>query len=358
MFGQDARQNRFTVEAYFRGDSTLLNAYDVNELTHVCYSFLHLSGNRLSIRSRKDSVDILSLTSLKERYPGLKILLSLGGWGGCRTCSEVFGSDSGRSQFAQSALDVLREYRADGLDLDWEYPAVEGYPGHPYSANDRHNFTLLAQKLREVFGTRYEITIAAGATSLCLSQSIEWSAVMPYVDRIHLMTYDFTNGFSRVTGHHTPLYSTPEQHESTDNAVRFLDSVGVPNSKIVIGLAFYARAWANVPDTNNGLYQPGTFLRYVGYKDFGGFFGKDSAFTYHWDSTAQAPFRYSGTNRTFATFDDKNSITMKVRYAVEHHLAGVMFWELSEDTVRNGLLDAIARELHSLNRPARNDQAR
>jgi GH18 family chitinase len=58
----------------------------------------------------------------------LKVILSLGGWGGCKTCSEVFSTEEGRKEFAQSAKDLCEKYKTDGIDLDWEYPAIEGYP--------------------------------------------------------------------------------------------------------------------------------------------------------------------------------------------------------------------------------------
>jgi chitinase len=353
---RNEKQDRFAVIAYFHGDTAQLNKYPLQKLTHICYSFLHLSDNRLAVNNSKDSINILYLTSLKKKYPELRILLSLGGWGGCKTCSEVFSTDSGRSEFAKSTLEILRRYNADGLDLDWEYPSVEGYPGHRYSPYDRHNFTLLVQKLRQILGNGYDLTFAAGATTVCLSQSIEWMEVLPYVNRIHLMTYDFTNGFSKVTGHHTPLYSTPDEHESTDNAIRFLDSVGVPNSAIVLGLAFYARVWSNVEDNNNGLYQPGTFLRYLGFKEFDAYFSKNGIFSYYWDSTAQAPFRYSITNHIFATFDNQRSVALKTRYAFEHHLGGIMFWELTEDISDNGLLDTIDQELKRMKAQGRGEK--
>jgi chitinase len=351
--GNNINGRRFAVVAYFHGDTVQLKHHPLEELTHICYSFLHLKGNRLTVDNKKDSLSILYLTSLKKQHPQLKILLSLGGWGGCRTCSEVFFTDSGRSEFAASAVNVLREYNADGLDLDWEYPSVEGYPGHQYLPDDRNNFTILVQKLREEFGRRYELTFAAGATTACLTQSIDWKRVMPSVDRVHLMTYDLKNGYSTITGHHTPLYSTPDQNESTDSAVRFLDSLGVPDEKIVIGAAFYARVWQNVENKNDGLYQAGTFLRYVGFKDFDSYFGKDGGFVYHWDSTAQAPFEYSPERRIFATFDDRRSVALKTQYAIARHLGGIMFWELTEDTDEHGLLDAIDKTVKELRMPPR-----
>ncbi len=62
------------------------------------------------------------------------------------------------------------------------------------------------------------------------------------------------------TGHHTALYSRPEQVESTDNAIRWLDSAGVPLKKVAIGMAFYARIFQGVDSIHNGLYRPCTFF--------------------------------------------------------------------------------------------------
>jgi chitinase len=240
---------------------------------------------------------------------------------------------------------LLNSLGIDGIDIDWEYPAVEGYPGHRFTLADRHNFTLLIRELRQILGETKEITFAAGALSDCLAHSIEWNEVMPYADRVHLMTYDFVNGYSTVTGHHTPLFSTPNQQESTDNAVRYLDSVGVPPGKIAIGLAFYARVWEEVENKDDGLYQPGNFLRYIGYRGFDAYFTPEDGYTYHWDSAAQAPFVYSASQKRFGTYDDRHSVTLKTAYAVSHHLGGVMFWELKGDKERDGLLDAIGQVL-------------
>ena len=333
----------FSVIAYYRGHGSDLNDYRIDRLTHVCFSFVHLKGDRLVVRNARDSVGIRALVSLKKQYPGLKIILSFGGWGACESCSEVFSSPERRGAFAQSAKDLLQFYSADGLDLDWEYPAIEGYPGHRYTPQDKHHFTMLVRELRNVVGQQYELSFAAGGFTDCLKNSIEWEQVMPLVDRVHVMSYDLVNGYSTVTGHHTPLFSSPEQGESTQNAVRFLDSIGVPRRKIVIGAAFYARVWKDVENRNNGLYQQGEFTRYVGYRDFETYFTPESGFECRWDSIAQAPYRYSAKHRLFATFDDVQSVSLKTRYAFDNRLGGIMFWELTGDIHEGGLLEAIDR---------------
>jgi len=114
----------------------------MREQVRAFYSFCYLKGRRL-YASRKDSITIRKLVSLKRRCPSLKVLLSLGGWGGCRNCSVVFSTDEGRVAFARSVRELMDYFDADGIDLDWEFPTLGGYPGHPFSTADKENFTQL-----------------------------------------------------------------------------------------------------------------------------------------------------------------------------------------------------------------------
>ena len=343
LFARDESSGRFAVVAYFHGNAAGIEKYRLDRLTHINFSFLYLQGNQLVVRTARDSMNILRLVSIKKKNPHVKVGLSFAGWGGCETCSDVFASKEGRKEFAKSARSILQRFDADGIDLDWEYPAVEGYPGHKYTPGDRENFTLLIQELRAILGKEYEISFAAGGFADCLKKSVEWSRVMPLVDRVHVMTYDLVNGYSTVTGHHTPLYSSIDQGESMDYAVRLLDSLGVPPGKIVVGGAFYARIWEDVRNERDGLFQQGKFKTYLLYKDFDKYFKSNNGFEYHWDSTAQAPYSYNPRKQLFATFDDQRSIALKTKYAVRNKLGGIMFWELSGDKLENGLLEAIDR---------------
>jgi len=156
-----------------------------------------------------------------------------------------------------------------------------------------------------------------------------------------MMTYDLVNGNSKRTGHLTSLYSTPEQNESTDHAVMFLDSIGVPMQKIVIGMAFYGRLFSGVEPENNGLYQKGKFSKYVNYKDLEKTLSIEAGYQQFWDNKAKAPYAYNSETKTFATFDNLRSVYEKTKYAKDRNLAGVMFWELCGDKESAGLLDMI-----------------
>jgi len=329
------------VIAYYMGNGTDVAKYKTGELTHIIYSFLHLKGNTLAVNKSGDSVAITKLVALKNSNSKLKVILSMGGWGGCPTCSKVFDSERKRLEFAQSVLQLFKDYHVDGLDLDWEYPAMESVSGHEFMPEDEQNFTSLIQILRQTIGPGYELSFAAGGFKEYLEQSVEWEKVMPLVNYVNVMTYDLVNGESKRTGHLSPLYSTLQQEESTDFAVRFLDSVGVPMNKVVIGMAFYARFFSGVKPANNGLYQKGKFSEYVNYKDLEERLSAANGYQQFWDPKAKAPYAYNSETKTFATFDNLRSVYEKTKYAKERNLAGVMFWELSGDKESGGLLDMI-----------------
>ncbi|MBF9253444.1 glycoside hydrolase family 18 protein [Pontibacter sp. 172403-2] len=339
--GGTADKKEFAIMAYYTGRPAAIDAQSAGQLTHIIYSFFHLDGNTLNKATPKDSTSLTYLVSLKQAHPDLKIMFSLGGWGGCETCSDVFATAQGREEFAKSVKALSGKYNLDGIDLDWEYPTIAGFPGHRFAPEDKQNFTALVQQLRKTLGDDYIITFAAGGFNDYLEQSVEWDKIMPLLDYVNLMSYDLVNGNSTVTGNHTPLYSTPSQVESIDNAVQYLDSIGVPSRKIVVGSAFYARVWEDVPDQLNGIYQSGRFKEAVNYNDLDNYFTANPGFTAYWDSTAQAPFSYNASKQLFATYDDSLSIARKTEYALAHNLGGIMFWEFSGDKMDDGLLDVM-----------------
>ena len=126
-----AQNNKsFSVLAYYTGDDKQINDFEVEKLTHIIYSFCHLKDGKLNVDNAKDSIAIKHLVSLKSKHPQLKIMLSLGGWGGCENCSAAFSTASGRAVFAKSVKEVNDYFKTDGQDLDWEYPTIAGHPGH------------------------------------------------------------------------------------------------------------------------------------------------------------------------------------------------------------------------------------
>jgi len=338
----------FSVIAYYTGNDQVINRYPVDKLSHIIFSFGHLRDGRFHISNARDTATIKHLVGLKKEHPNLKIMLSLGGWGGCEPCSGVFSTPAGRARFAQSVKEINDYFGTDGIDLDWEYPAIEGFPEHPYKPEDRKNFTELVVELRTVLGNTNELSFAAGGFQKFLDHSIDWDKVMPLVDRVNIMSYDLVNGYATVTGHHTPIYGVRVGEESTDRAVSYLLDKGVPAEKLVIGAAFYTRVWQHVAPTDNGRYQTGEHTRGFDFKRYETELTAEKGWKYFYDEQAEAPYWYNAGTRQYATGDNIRSVKAKTRYALRKKLGGIMFWELTLDKEQGGMVDAIAREIQNV----------
>lgn len=342
-----ARENQFRVVGYYCGTTIPVDSFETRKLTHLIFCFGSLKGNRFAIHSSADSATIKRMVEMKSQNPALKVMLSLGGWGGCEKCSDVFGSEAGRKEFAASVKSVSDYFKTDGIDLDWEYPAIAGFPGHRFRPEDKKNFTALLAEIRNANGQNFEISFAAGGFTSYIDSAVEWKEVIRYADFINIMSYDLVHGFSVTSGHHTPLYSTPQQTESTDHAVQMLLQKGVPPNQLVIGAAFYGRFFEIEKNNPVGLYAPCKFSHGFSFKNADDSLAAEKGFVKKWDDVAKAPYALNVSRRLLATYDDERSVALKTKYALEKKLGGIMFWQLYDDRLHDGLLEVIFRNAGS-----------
>ncbi|OBZ16298.1 hypothetical protein A8L34_26825 [Bacillus sp. FJAT-27264] len=329
--------------AYVAGWANLTaNDIKAEQLSHINYSFALISNGRATI-TNNDRTNLQTMVGLKSRNPDLKVLLSVGGWG-ANGFSDAALTDASRTTFADSLVQLVTANNLDGVDLDWEYPTnpAAGTTARP---QDKQNFTLLLSKVRDklnaqgqINGKQYLLTIAAGASSSYLN-GVEINNITPLLDWINLMTYDFHGSWDATTGHHTNLSG---RDISVTSAVNLFRNGGVPASKLVIGGAFYGRSWTGVQNSNNGLDRPGSGGFEPDYNTIVSQYLNKNGYTRYWDSSAQAPYLFNGN--TFISYDDPQSLTLKVQYVKNNALGGIMFWEYSND--RSGaLLQAIYSEV-------------
>ncbi len=326
-------------------------AIAAEKLTHLNYAFANVVGGQVVEGFRRETEHLRVLRGLKARNPKLKVLVSIGGWTWSGAFSDAALTPASRARFTQSALAYLRRHQLDGLDIDWEYPGLPGY-GNVNRPEDKVNFTLLLGDLRAALdqegtrqGRRLLLTIAAGALDAFLEKT-EMAKASAHLDLVNLMTYDQCEaGADAIAGHHAPLFTHPLNPKATSaaaNVERFL-AAGVPAAKLVLGVPFYGRAWGGVRDKAFGLYQPGGEVQTripSSWKRLRGLVNKDG-FTRHWDDLSQAPWLYHPGKQILITYEDEASLGAKVRYVQERGLAGVMFWEYSEDD--GSLLEVIRK---------------
>lgn len=323
------------------------------KLTHINYAFADIQNGVIKKGFESDEQNFALLNSLKKENLHLKILISVGGWTWSGNFSDTALTEESRNKFAKSAVEFVRKYKLDGIDIDWEYPGLPGI-GNPHRPEDKENFTLLLKALREELD-RYQVednkhyltTVAAGAADEFI-EATEMGEVAKYLDFVNLMTYDFyVAEADPITGHHTCLYTNPEAPKdiSTHHAVQNFIRAGVPLDKIVIGSAFYGQAWGEVDSKNNGLFQPGKpAMINSSYKSIRTELEGNYGFKRYWDDIAKAPYLYSRSRRIFISYDDPVSVRLKCNYVIDHKLRGIMFWEYNGD-YQNELLSIMAEML-------------
>jgi chitinase len=324
------------------------------KLTHINYAFANVvdgiicSGNGFEER---DSLNFLKLHSLKSRNPNLKVLVSIGGWTWSKGFSDAALTPESRKIMTASGIDFLIKHRLDGLDFDWEYPALQG-DNNVVRDIDKENFVAMLKSFREALDSlgaidnkHYLSTIATGGFRKYLEVN-DLRTAQQYLDLINIMSYDLFGAGDDTTGHHANLYKgnpdlmpASKRNRSVQSAVMDHIEFGIPREKIVLGIPFYGKRWNDVGPENNGLYQSGTFDRGLS-QDKIYELQSDPSYREWWDYSSENPFLYSEENREWVTFESRRSIEHKIYFMKKEQLAGVMFWELSEDP-SGSLLDAI-----------------
>ena len=329
----------------------------------------------------RESSNFAQLRNLKRENSKLRTMISIGGWTLSSPFFSIARDAQKRTDFAKSAVYVMARYGFDGIDLDWEYPGGGGLDQSALAnpASDGANFLVLLQTLREELdrqeakdGRGYYLSIAGPGGDEKIA-NFDPAAVAGIVDWINVMTYDFQGGWDNYTGHQSPMVSTDPSASRKNWSVSgamglYLNGLngkrGVPASQLVVGVPFYGRGWNSVPPgpRNDGLGQSGTEalsslgetefpydrLYTDGYLSFA--YGRSmgiNGYTRFWDAVAQVPYLYSATARRMITFEDPESVGIKMNYVNQTGLGGVMFWELSEDelTAERSLLETIYNKL-------------
>ncbi|PJG57936.1 glycosyl hydrolase family 18 protein [Aeromonas cavernicola] len=290
-----------------------------------------------------------ALMALKQAYPNLKILPSVGGW----TLSDPFfflGDKAKRDTFVASVKEFLKTWKFfDGVDIDWEYPGGQGANPKLGSSTDGATYVALMKDLRAMLdeleaetGRQYELTSATGAGGDKI-EDIDYRAAQPYMDHIFMMTYDFNGAWSNTElGHQTNLYPAswdPNTKYTTDKAVKAMLAQGVEPSKLVVGAAMYGRGWTGVsgyqagnPFTGKatgkvkGTWEDGV----VDYRDIVNN-RMGTGWEKGYDELAEGPYLFKASTGDLITYDNDRSVKAKGQYVLANQLGGLFSWEIDAD---------------------------
>ncbi|MDH0865665.1 glycoside hydrolase family 18 protein [Mitsuaria sp. GD03876] len=357
----------------------LIERVPPQNLTHVLYAFLRLCGpgqlekDAAKCVGKKDfeigtgPVDErfnAAFLRYKQRAPHLKIVASVGGWGGSDPIFHLAGDPAKRAVFAASAQRFLREHPAfDGIDIDWEHPGNNGAANGVQlgSPKDGQSYAELMADLRQALdaltaetGRPYLLTTAVNPMDSIVGK-INFKDASKPLDLVFMMSYDFYGMWSPVAGHHTTLRSSgPQADDSLERAVRNLETAGVPRGKLVAGVAMYGRGFTGVSETKAGAAKTGAYPGGEGAQGYREIAGRildakgngRAGYQSVWDARTQSWSLFNPKLKLWMGYDDPRAVLAKGRFARDMGLAGVFAWELSQD---NGdLLNAMNRGVGNL----------
>jgi chitinase len=184
-----------------------------DQVTHLNYAFLipNADGTFNEMPNPWKLNDIVQLAHEK----GVKVLISVGGWGWDKEFETVAADPQKRATFVKELVKVVDEYNLDGADIDWEFPDA-GQSGQ--------NFLALMRELRVALKDKLLTTavVSLGENALGIPDE-----TLELVDFLNIMAYDGQGA----------------NHSSYELAVQALDywlGRGLPKEKAVLGVPFYS----------------------------------------------------------------------------------------------------------------------
>ncbi|MET9950990.1 glycoside hydrolase family 18 protein [Streptomyces sp. NPDC006339] len=309
------------------------------------------------------------LRELKAKHPGLKVMISLGGWSWSTHFSDAARTPASRKALVASCIDLYIKGNLpvdgarggagaaaglfDGIDLDWEWPGSAGDTDTVFRPEDKQNFTALVREFRTQLDAyarsqkqrkRYELTAFVPTAPAKIDAGFEVPKIMRDLDFVNLQGYDFHGSWESTTAQQSALFAPRGDfsvHQTVDDWLRR----GAPARKLVVGMPFYGQGWTGVTGGGDGLGQPAggpapaTWAN--GYEDYKALkkLADSGTYTLHRDRRNGHAWLFDGT--TLWTYDDPWVLRAKSAYVRARGLGGAMFWSLDGDTPDGELITAV-----------------
>ncbi|KAJ2800114.1 hypothetical protein H4R20_004183 [Coemansia guatemalensis] len=307
--------------------------------------------------------------------------MSVGGWTGSNYFSNIVKDSGASSNLVSSMVNYVKTNDLDGIDIDWEYPGRLGDTCNVYDeANDTPNYLKFLQSLRTAFDSNFGagkklITLAVCVQPFDINRapSTDVSQFAKVVDYANLMQYDINGGWNNDTGPNAPLNFEKGKglQVSFVSAIEDWTKAGWPANKLTAGIGFYGRstiAKEDMTKDSKNQYQPqeqtvplgdsedapwydacagttansGTW-QWKHLRDQGILTGPSTAaspWVRQWDDVSQTPWLFNPSTKQFISYDDPESLKIKLDYAASKGLAGSMIWSINMD-YNNELLDTV-----------------
>lgn len=374
--------------AGWSADTFPVSSVTWEKYNHMTYAFAVTTNDGSYFTLQPSDEALLPQFVTAAHAKNVKALLSIGGWTGSLYFSPLVATDSSRKGFIKAISAVVKKYKLDGIDFDWEYPTLQGIGCNQFSKDDTANYLKFLQQLRaDPVGKNLILTAATyikpfnDADGNPSSDVSGFAKVLTY---IAIMNYDIWGAWATpaVVGPNAPLDDScagaGRQVGSATSAVKAWNDAGIPKNQIVLGVASYGHSFkvkksdayssgttlssypafdASVYPTGDAAdvgpytasecgtptYPSGEFT-FHGLID-SGWLNKDgkvaSGYQYRFDQCSKTAYIYSPEKEQMVSYDDVSSWAAKGSFIKSKDLGGFASWEASGDS-GTMLIDAIS----------------
>ncbi|RGP81325.1 glycoside hydrolase family 18 [Fusarium longipes] len=289
--------------------------------THINFAFVLINPETYRIDPMDDGTASRydRVTRLKQNQEDLEVWIAIGGWamndpGKYRTVfSDLAKSEKKQDAFFDSLISFMQVHSFDGVDLDWEYPVAEDRGG---IEEDFDNYPA----------------------SYWYLKGFDIVNMEKYLDWFNIMTYDIHGIWDQdieALGPHALAHTNlTEIHQGLE----LLWRNNINPERVVLGLGFYGRSFTmKSPDC----LEAGCEFEEGAKK--GKCSGTEGVLSAHeiseiikdgakvtLDEKAGVKIVTWDSNQ-WVSWDDAETLKMKLDYANEHCLGGTMVWAIDLD---------------------------
>ena len=244
--------------------------------------------------------------------------------GALHKMTAFLGSTTAQNRFIGQALDLMVRRSADGANLDFEPLPATQTPGF-LAFVDRFGKAMRAR----IPGAQLVVATSAGAGEALVT------GLVPLVDQMFVMTYNYRWSGSTITGAMAPLDNTTRTVKI--HISRYLTRA--PASKIIMGIGYYGYDWPVTKPVPNAPVQRSVSAHggvwSVTYSSVRTWLAQHPEVVRHEDTTEGSGWftYYDAASKSYRQvyFEDEFSAAAKDDYAIATGLAGVGIWTLGSD---------------------------
>ncbi|KAM9685464.1 LOW QUALITY PROTEIN: acidic mammalian chitinase-like [Trichechus inunguis] len=311
----------------------------------IIYAFAGMANNQIKTIEWNDEALYVGINSLKNYNTEQKALLSVGGWNfGTQGFSNMVTIAENHQTFIQWAIQFLRKYNFDGLDIDWQYPG-----NHSSPADTQQLFTVLLKEMYEAFEQeafqsnkpRLLISAVVSAGKGTTETAYQIPEMSRYMNLINLMTYDLRGSWEDFTGEDSPLFAGSNdqgvyKYFNAEYAINYWKNQGVPAEKLMVGFGACVRTLTLTNPAHHGLDDPtsdpgtaGAYTQEAGTLTYFEVCSSLKGATKVWNAPQEVPYAYKGNQ--WIRYDNPKCFTLKAEGLLKNSFRGAMVWAINLD---------------------------